>query len=76
MKLPRFPNISLRFASNTAGAISLHRRKSANQQSLARDISAGTNTTGNTAKELNRRWMTFEKDHTYLAASAFCLPRK
>jgi site-specific DNA-methyltransferase (cytosine-N4-specific) len=35
------------------------------------DIFAGSNTTGEAAEKLNRRWIAFEKDRTYLAASAF-----
>ncbi len=35
------------------------------------DIFAGSNTTGCAANELGRRWIAFEKDRTYLAASAF-----
>jgi site-specific DNA-methyltransferase (cytosine-N4-specific) len=35
------------------------------------DIFAGSNTTGSAAEKLDRRWMAFEKDRTYLAASAF-----
>ena len=35
------------------------------------DIFAGSNTTGSAADELGRRWIAFEKDRTYLAASAF-----
>jgi len=35
------------------------------------DIFAGSNTTGAVAESLNRRWIAFEIDHTYLAASAF-----
>ena len=35
------------------------------------DIFAGSNTTGSAAQKLDRRWMAFEKDRTYLAASAF-----
>lgn len=35
------------------------------------DIFAGSNTTGSVAEKLNRRWMAFEKSHSYLAASAF-----
>jgi site-specific DNA-methyltransferase (cytosine-N4-specific) len=35
------------------------------------DIFAGSNTTGRAAEKLDRRWMAFEKDRTYLAASAF-----
>lgn len=35
------------------------------------DIFAGSNTTGSAAEKLGRRWIAFEKDRTYLAASAF-----
>ncbi len=35
------------------------------------DIYAGSNTTGSAAERLARRWMAFEKDRAYLAASAF-----
>jgi site-specific DNA-methyltransferase (cytosine-N4-specific) len=35
------------------------------------DIFAGSNTTGCAAEKLARRWFAFEKDRTYLAASAF-----
>lgn len=35
------------------------------------DIFGGSNTTGLAAEELKRRWMAFEQDRTYLAASAF-----
>ena len=35
------------------------------------DIFAGSNTTGSAAEKLDRRWMAFEKDRTYLTASAF-----
>jgi len=35
------------------------------------DIFAGSNTTGSTAEKLDRRWIAFEKDRTYLAASTF-----
>ncbi len=35
------------------------------------DIFAGSNTTGSAADEHGRRWIAFEKDRTYLAASAF-----
>ena len=35
------------------------------------DIFAGSNTTGGAAEKLDRRWIAFEKDRTYLAASAF-----
>ncbi len=35
------------------------------------DIFAGSNTTGSAAEKLDRRWLAFEKDPTYVAASAF-----
>ena len=35
------------------------------------DIFAGSNTTGRAAEKLGRNWTAFEKDRTYLAASAF-----
>jgi site-specific DNA-methyltransferase (cytosine-N4-specific) len=35
------------------------------------DIFAGSNTTGSAAEKLDRHWLAFEKDRTYLAASAF-----
>ena len=35
------------------------------------DVFAGSNTTGLAAEELKRRWIAFEQDRTYLAASAF-----
>ena len=35
------------------------------------DIFAGSNTTGTAAEKLGRRWIAFEKDRTYLAASTF-----
>lgn len=35
------------------------------------DIFAGSNTTGAAAESLGRRWIAFEKEQTYLAASAF-----
>jgi hypothetical protein len=35
------------------------------------DIFAGSNTTGSAAERLGRRWIAFEKDRGYLAASAF-----
>lgn len=35
------------------------------------DIFAGSNTTGLAAEKLGRRWIAFEQDRTYLAASAF-----
>ena len=35
------------------------------------DIFAGSNTTGAAAESLNRRWIAFEIDRTYLATSAF-----
>jgi DNA modification methylase len=38
---------------------------------LVLDIFAGSNTTGAAAESLCRRWMAFDLDHAYLAASAF-----
>ncbi|ELR71071.1 PvuII DNA methyltransferase [Fulvivirga imtechensis AK7] len=35
------------------------------------DIFAGSNTTGWVAEQLNRRWISFDSDHNYLANSAF-----
>ncbi|MGV8093158.1 MAG: DNA-methyltransferase [Mangrovibacterium sp.] len=35
------------------------------------DIFAGSNTTGWTAEQLDRKWLAFESDHQYLAASVF-----
>ena len=35
------------------------------------DIFAGSNTTGSAAEKLDRHWLAFEKDRSYLAASAF-----
>jgi hypothetical protein len=35
------------------------------------DIFAGSNATGSAAEKLDRRWLAFEKNRTYLAASAF-----
>ena len=35
------------------------------------DIFGGSNTTGFTAEALNRKWLTFEMNYEYLAASAF-----
>lgn len=35
------------------------------------DIFAGSNTTGFAAEELKRRWIAYEQDRSYLAASAF-----
>ncbi len=32
---------------------------------------AGSNTTGSAAEKLDRRWLAFENDRTYLASSAF-----
>jgi site-specific DNA-methyltransferase (cytosine-N4-specific) len=43
----------------------------ARQAGTVLDIFAGSNTTGSAAEKLDRRWMAFEKDRTYLAASAF-----
>ena len=36
---------------------------------LVLDIFAGSNTTGWTAQQLNRKWLSFELDHQYLSAS-------
>jgi DNA modification methylase len=38
---------------------------------LVVDIFAGSNTTGHAAEALSRRWMAFEKEKKYLAASVF-----
>ena len=35
------------------------------------DLFAGSNTTGRAAERRDRRWIAFEKDRSYLAASAF-----
>jgi hypothetical protein len=35
------------------------------------DIFVGSNTTGSAAEKLDRHWLVFEKDRSYLAASAF-----
>jgi len=40
---------------------------------LVLDFFAGSNTTGSVAESLQRRWLAFELDHQYLAASAFRL---
>lgn len=40
---------------------------------LVLDFFAGSNTTGSIAEKLRRRWLAFELDHEYLAASAFRL---
>jgi DNA modification methylase len=40
---------------------------------LVLDFFAGSNTTGSIAENLQRRWLAFELDHEYLAASAFRL---
>ncbi|NLF44189.1 MAG: site-specific DNA-methyltransferase, partial [Bacteroidales bacterium] len=39
------------------------------EDDLVLDIFAGSNTTGWTAQQLNRRWLSFELDHQYLSAS-------
>lgn len=41
------------------------------EDDIVLDIFGGSNTTGWTAEQLGRRWLTFESDHQYLAASAF-----
>jgi site-specific DNA-methyltransferase (cytosine-N4-specific) len=38
---------------------------------LVLDIFPGSNTTGEAAERLDRKWIAFEMDHSYLAASAF-----
>lgn len=35
------------------------------------DIFAGSNSTGEAAERLDRKWIAFEMEHSYLAASAF-----
>jgi DNA modification methylase len=40
-------------------------------QDVVLDIFAGSNTTGYAAEKLGRRWLAFEQDRNYLAASAF-----
>lgn len=42
-----------------------------NERDLILDIFAGSNTTGEVAEELGRKWIAFEKDKAYLSASAF-----
>jgi len=41
------------------------------EEDLVLDIFAGSNTTGWVAQQLKRKWLAFELDHQYLAASAF-----
>ncbi len=41
------------------------------ENDIVLDIFAGSNTTGWIAQQLNRRWLAFESDHRYLAASLF-----
>ena len=54
---------------------SLLGRRSGKHHSLSGDagldIFAGSNTTGRAAEKLTRHWAAFEKNRTYLAASAF-----
>jgi site-specific DNA-methyltransferase (cytosine-N4-specific) len=38
---------------------------------LVLDIFAGSNTTGEAAEKLDRKWIAVEMEHSYLAASAF-----
>jgi site-specific DNA-methyltransferase (cytosine-N4-specific) len=40
-------------------------------EDIVLDIFGGSNTTGFTAEALKRKWITFEKNHEYLASSAF-----
>jgi site-specific DNA-methyltransferase (cytosine-N4-specific) len=42
-----------------------------NTDDIVLDIFAGSNTTGWTAQNLNRKWLSFELDHQYLSASVF-----
>lgn len=41
------------------------------ENDLVLDIFAGSNTTGWAAQQLNRKWLAFELNHQYLAASIF-----
>jgi site-specific DNA-methyltransferase (cytosine-N4-specific) len=41
------------------------------EKDVVLDIFGGSNTTGFTAEALNRKWLTFELDQQYLAASVF-----
>ncbi|MGQ9910635.1 MAG: DNA-methyltransferase [Candidatus Flexifilum sp.] len=41
------------------------------EQDVVLDIFAGSNTTGAAAERLGRRWLSFEKEHRYVAESAF-----
>jgi site-specific DNA-methyltransferase (cytosine-N4-specific) len=75
---PSGHDISRRFTDNSGGAIPPRCQKSAIgnlkseiKRSVARDIFAGSNTTVSAAEKLDRHWLAFEKDRTYLAASAF-----
>jgi len=38
---------------------------------LVLDIFAGSNATGEAAEKLDRKWVTIDTDHSYLAVSAF-----
>lgn len=42
-----------------------------NEGDIVLDIFGGSNTTGYTAELLNRKWLTFELNHEYLATSVF-----
>ncbi|HLI90400.1 MAG TPA: site-specific DNA-methyltransferase [Ktedonobacteraceae bacterium] len=46
------------------------------EDDLVLDIFAGSNTTGAVAEELNRRWLAFDLDQSYLAASALRFVRE
>jgi DNA modification methylase len=46
------------------------------ESDLVVDIFSGSNTTGEVAEKSNRRWLAFELDKDYLAASAFRFMRK
>lgn len=41
------------------------------ENDIVLDIFAGSNTTGWTAQQLNRKWLAFENNHQYLSASVF-----
>ena len=41
------------------------------ENDLVLDFFAGSNTTGEVCQELNRKWLSFEIDPEYVAASAF-----
>jgi site-specific DNA-methyltransferase (cytosine-N4-specific) len=53
----RLPEFFIRFLTNPGD--------------LVLDIFAGSNTTGSAAERLGRKWLAFDLDRTYLAASSF-----